>query len=659
MDSAALGVVHPPVGGVSPGPGKAQRPVLLRAVAWLPRGRLLPERIWLHRHRWISRFALIQALCLAAYPLLWEHSISGAAFVIAIVATPAVLGMSTQPSRRLRTASVTVSLMFASATLVDLCDGLTEAHFHFFVMVGVVALYQDWTAFGVCIATTVLDHAVMGTVAPHTVFANADQWAHPVRFAIIHGGFVLAASVTHLIAWRANEEQELSDPLTRLPNRTAFLESLDRRLAERRHVISVLFVDLDDFKSINDSGGHHVGDLALLEAGQRMRHIVREGDLVARLGGDEFAVLIRGDAFNAAEIGRRISQALQFPMVTDGREVFIKASVGVVDTELSGSRESADLLRGADLAMYLAKSYGKNQVVTYTAEVDRIVRERAELASDTRHALPGGQFAVHYQPLVRGADGHLIGVEALLRWNHPTRGLISPTEFIPIAEETGEIKAIGAWVLATACEQVVRWQQTMAGCADLELAVNLSPVQLRDPDFLEVLTTSINRSGLPARSLTLEVTEGMLLQDLGLARRQLDAARTLGVRVAIDDFGTGYSSLSYLSKLPADQVKIDMSFITELGRDPSAAALVKGIIDMAGALNLDVLAEGVEEHHQQQILNQLGCRYSQGYLYSKPLTAEACGRYLTGAPSLPDEPSPTDVTSPVELTARLVGRGHD
>jgi len=302
--------------------------------------------------------------------------------------------------------------------------------------------------------------------------------------------------------------------------------------------------------------------------------------------------------------------------------------------------------------MYLAKSSGKNQVITYTAGVDKIVRERAELASDIRHALPGGQLTVHYQPLVRGLDGQLTGVEALLRWNHPIRGLISPAEFIPIAEETGEIKAIGAWVPAVACEQVVRWQQTMPRCADLDLAVNLSPVQLRDSDFLEVITTSLNRSGLPASSLTLEVTEGMLLQDLGLARRQLDAARTLGVRVAIDDFGTGYSSLSYLGKLPADQVKIDMSFISALGRDPGAAALVKGIIDMAHALNLDVLAEGVEESGQQEILSRLGCSYSQGYLYSKPLTAEAFPAFLASAAAPRTEPSRP------ELADQSAGRDH-
>jgi diguanylate cyclase (GGDEF)-like protein len=592
------------------------------AVTWLPKGRVMPERIWARRHRWITWFAFIQAACLGLCALRSVGPV-GSAMILAIVGTPALLGMSSQPSRRLRTASVTVSLMFASATLVDLSGGLIEAHFHFFVMLGVVALYQDWTAFGVCIAITVLHHAVMGTIAPRSVFATADEWAHPVKWAVIHGVFVLAACVTHLIAWRANEEQELSDPLTRLPNRTAFVEALDRGLADERRAVSVLFVDLDKFKSINDSGGHNTGDLALLEAGRRMRDVVREGDLVARLGGDEFAILVRGEVAVAVEVGHRISQCLQAPLMTDGREVFIQASIGVADTGLAGSRASADLLRDADLAMYLAKASGKNQVVTYTAGVDKLVRRRAELAADLRRALPGGQLEVHYQPVVRGLDGQLIGVEALLRWNHPTLGPISPTEFVPIAEETGEIRAIGAWVLATACAQVVGWQQSLPACRDLDLAVNLSPAQLRDPDFLLVLTTSLHRTGLQAARLTLEVTEGMLLQDLGFARRQLDAARALGVRVAIDDFGTGYSSLAYLAKLPADQVKIDQSFVTGLTIDSGAVALVKGIIDMARALNLDVLAEGVEEQSQQDILSRLGCPHSQGYLYSKPVSAEA------------------------------------
>jgi diguanylate cyclase (GGDEF)-like protein len=616
----------------------ASRSAIWWAVTWLPKGRVLPERVWVRRHHRISWFALIQAACLGLYTL-WDGSAGGCALVAALVGTPALLGMTHKPSRRLRTASVTVSLMFASATLVSLSGGLIEAHFHFFVMLGVVALYQDWTAFGVCLATVVLHHAVMGAITPRSVYQTPDQWAHPVKWAMVHAGFVLAASVTHLIAWRANEEQELSDPLTLLPNRTAFVEALDRRLADEGCAVSVLFVDLDNFKSINDSGGHHIGDLALLEAGQRMRYIVREGDMVARLGGDEFAVLVQGDAARAIGIGQRISHALQMPLVTDGREVFIQASIGVVDAELAGSRESADLLRDADLAMYLAKSSGKNQVVTYTAGVDKIVRDRAALAADIRHALSGGQFEVHYQPLVRGVDGHLTGLEALLRWNHPTRGLVGPTEFIPIAEETGEIRAIGEWVLGTACEQVMRWQSSVPGCADLDLAVNLSPVQLRDPDFIRVLTTSLHRAGLQPNRLTLEVTEGMLLQDLGLARRQLDAARALGARVAIDDFGTGYSSLSYLAKLPADQVKIDRSFVKDLAIDFGAATLVKVIVDMARALNLDVIAEGVEERGQQDILTQLGCPRSQGYLYSKPMPADAFPAFAAAAASSAANPS--------------------
>ena len=252
--------------------------------------------------------------------------------------------------------------MLASASIVDISGGVTEAHFHFFVMIGVVALYQDWLAFGLCILIVVLHHAVMGKLDPNAVFGSR-QAADPLKWALIHAGFVLAASVTHLIAWKASEEQERSDPLTRLPNRAAFVELLDRRLAQRDRPVSVLFLDLDNFKSINDRAGHHVGDLAIQHAAGRMANVLREGDVAARLGGDEFAVLVHGDVSAAETVGRRLSDALQAPVVLDGREVFLQASIGVADAQLAGSRDSADLLRDADLAMYLAKSSGKNQVM--------------------------------------------------------------------------------------------------------------------------------------------------------------------------------------------------------------------------------------------------------------------------------------------------------
>ncbi len=602
------------------------RSPLRRAVSLLPAGRMLPAPIWERRHLWITRFALLQSVGIGLYALTQHLAIVSCITYVLACAVPALLGWYRGASRRMRTMSSTVGLMLSSASIVDIAGGVTEAHFHFFVMIGVVALYQDWLAFGLCILIVVLHHAVMGKLDPNAVFGGR-QSADPLKWALIHAGFVLAASVTHLIAWKASEEQELSDPLTRLPNRASFVETLDRRLADPDRPVSVLFVDLDNFKSINDGAGHHIGDLAIQHAGARMSKVLREGDVAARLGGDEFAVLVHGDASQAQFVGRRISDALQSPVVLDDREVFIQASIGVADSQLAGSRDSADLLRDADLAMYLAKSSGKNQVVVYTAGVDKLVRERASLAADIRHALMRDEFELHYQPLIAAGD-RLTGVEALLRWHHPQRGLVPPNDFIQLAEETGDIRAIGAWVLRTAAEQVVRWHAELPGCEQLELSVNLSPLQLRDRDLVTMVVDVLADTGLDPHQLTLEVTESTLLTDLDLARQHLDSLRALGCRVAIDDFGTGYSSLSYLSRLPADVVKIDRSFVKDLDQYSGAVALVRGIIEMARALGLDVLAEGVEIQAQQAILGELGCPRYQGYLFCKPLPADEFSDYV-------------------------------
>jgi diguanylate cyclase (GGDEF)-like protein len=612
---------------------------------WLPQGNMLHSHVFAARHRMITRLALVQAVALGVYGIVADHDASSALVAVLVAGLPALGGLLTSLPRAVRMLSVVTSLMFASASLVDLTHGLTEAHFHFFVMLGVVSLYQDWAAFGLCVLITVVHHALMGLAAPGTVFATAAQRSHPVQWALIHGGFILAASITHIVAWRFTEQLERRDPLTQLPNRAAFADQVDQALGQHPGPVSVLFVDLDNFKAINDSGGHHLGDLALTHAATVMADNLRPNDVIARLGGDEFAVLVLGDATLGERLATRILKSLQEPFTADGREVLVTASIGVADTELTISRVSADLLRGADLAMYCAKSSGRNKLVRYSAEVDIAVRERAALAADLQHALERNELDVYYQPVVLGEPPRVCGVEALARWHHPRHGMVPPDTFIPLAEESGLIKTIGAFVFRVAATQVAAWHRDLPGCADLQLAVNLSPVQLRDPTLVAMIGDTLGHSGLAPGHLIVEVTESMLLAELDLARRQLEALRSIGAQVAIDDFGTGYSSLSYLAKLPADQVKIDKSFVQDLAREKSpSVALVRSIIDMATALGLDVQAEGVEIDEQQAILSGLGCERAQGFLYSRPLPSADFAQFMSATPRV----LPTVELAPVD-----------
>jgi diguanylate cyclase (GGDEF)-like protein len=578
------------------------------------------------------RFALLQSVGVGLFGLLRGFSVIVCALDVILVAAPAVLACYRGASQSIRTISSTVSLMFASATIVDLANGSDVAHFHFFVMVGVVALYQDWLAFGVCILITVLHHAVLGTIDPKVVYGSSGEASDPVAWAFIHGAFILASSITYLIGWKTNEQQELSDAMTRLPNRTAFVRTLSQILGNPDRLVSVLYIDIDNFKQINDSAGHEAGDAVLQYVGERMHGVIREGDTLARLGGDEFAICVIGGASTAAAVASRLLLSLEEPVHVGQRELLVHASIGIADTELARSRLADDLIRDADLAMYLAKSSGGTRVVTYTAGVDQAVRQRAQLATDLRDALGGEQFELQYQPVVAGQAGELMGVEVLIRWHHPERGLVMPMEFIPLAEETGEIRAIGAWVLCTAAGQVVQWQRTLPGCGDLHLAVNLSPVQLRDENLVELISSTLAAVGLRPDHLTLEVTESMLLTDLAMARRQLDELRAMGVRVAIDDFGTGYSSLSYLSKLPADIIKIDRSFIQGLAGSSGTSVLTRAIVNMANGLNLETVAEGVENVDQQMLLNDLGCHFSQGFLYAPAISVSDFAAFVAQWP---------------------------
>jgi diguanylate cyclase (GGDEF)-like protein len=586
----------------------------------LPHGRMLPEVVWQRRHQVIVRLALASAAVLLLLSWAWGASQLAAVTVLVAVGSPLALAVAPSLGRTTRSAATTVSLMAASVALVHLWSGVTEAHFVFFVMVGVVSLYQHWVPFGIALLVVTLHHGVVGTLYPHAVFGHGGMH-DPWLWAGVHAAFVLAASLAHLAAWRLNEDQVLSDALTGTANRTQLEESTARLLREGRPV-SLLFIDLDGFKDVNDSRGHAAGDQVLLAVADRFQRSVRPEDLVARIGGDEFAVLLAASPDSARTVGERIRAALAVPVTLDAGLATVHASIGLATSADPGEHTAGSLLRDADLAMYLAKAQGGDQVVAYSDGMAEAARRRAELQQDLALAVPAGQLEVHYQPTVRLADGRTTGFEALVRWHHPERGLVPPAEFIPLAEETGTISEIGRWVLRTALRQGAAW--TAAAPEPIRMAVNLSPRQLLDSGVVADVTAALQESGFPADQLTLEVTEGVLVQDGDGVIGQLEQLRELGVAIAIDDFGTGFAGLSYLRRLPADIIKIDRSFVSDLTSGGSSTTLIASIVELARTLGLSVVAEGVETEDQRRVLADLHCGSAQGFLFARPEPADRC-----------------------------------
>ncbi len=413
------------------------------------------------------------------------------------------------------------------------------------------------------------------------------------------------------------------DSLTGLPNRAMFTELLKAEIesSKRRedHMFAVLFLDLDRFKNINDSLGHTHGDLLLVAFAERLERTLRPLDTLARFGGDEFAILLSGmtDATDAVRVAQRIQNELSQPFVLDKNSAFATASIGIALSS-SGYDRPEDILRDADTAMYRAKENGKARYEVFDHGMHARAVSRLQLESDLRHAVEQNEFCVHYQPIVSLQTGRLAGFEALLRWNHPRRGIVMPADFIPVAEETGLIVPIGEWVLKEACARVRKWQIDSPSHRSLSLSVNLSARQVAQPDLLERIKEALAATKLNPHCLKLEITESVVMENAEAAALMFKQLRSLGVQLSIDDFGTGYSSLSYLHRFPLNYLKIDRSFVSRLTTD-NDNAIVRTISTLARNLGMEVIAEGIETEEQHQQLKMLGCEYGQGYLFSRPV----------------------------------------
>ena len=435
---------------------------------------------------------------------------------------------------------------------------------------------------------------------------------------------------------RAVEEQlvhdALHDRLSGLPNRTLFVDRLTQAIAtlpRGNGTLAVLFLDVDRFKVINDGLGHDAGDEVLLELSRRLAALMRPGDTVARFGGDEFVVLCEEleHGAQAALIAHRLQDAISEPVTVGGAEVVVTMSVGIAVAS-SEDDIASDLLRDADAAMYRAKRDGGAQALLFDDKMRDEAQQRLATEVELRRALTQGELRLHYQPVVDLRTGVITGVEALLRWEHPTRGLVLPSEIIPIAEETGLIVAIGEWALEQACYQLLRWQRGFPRRVPLTMAVNLSGVQLGHSAFVGRAGDIIAKSGVDVGTLVLEITETVLMRDASQALYVLDALKAFGMGLSIDDFGTGYSSLSYLKRFPVDLLKIDRSFVDGLGTDPDDLAIVQAIIALAGSLGMSTVAEGVETQTQLDTLRRIGCDSAQGFLLGRPVDAAQLSELL-------------------------------
>ena len=428
----------------------------------------------------------------------------------------------------------------------------------------------------------------------------------------------------------------LHDPLTNLPNRTLLVKRLEFAINQAKRYenyrYAILFLDLDRFKVINDSLGHVIGDYLLTTIAQKLKTHLREIDLVARLGGDEFVILLEdiSEPEKVIQIAERILADCQTPLIIKGHKIFTSLSIGIV-LGTKDYHQASDLIRDADIAMYRAKKQGKNSYKFFDALMHTQALKCLTLETDLRKAFEQEEFTVYYQPIVDVLDNRLVGFEALVRWRHPTRGFVFPDEFIPVAEEAGLIVSLDSWVFYQACQQMVSWKNKFANFSPLKISINLSAQDLRKASLIEDITRILADIGLEGNSITLEITESMLIEDIDQTIDLLTQLESRNIQISIDDFGTGYSSLNYLHRLPAHNLKIDCSFVSQMQAENRNYQVVSTIITLSNQLGLTVVAEGIETPQQLQQLQQLGCQLGQGYLFSKPLSAaEIEAHFLQG-----------------------------
>ncbi len=496
-----------------------------------------------------------------------------------------------------------------------------------------VALALVGAAATMSVATWLTTLRLMGRSGELTSGGIFDLLTIAMGFAAALACVLLARSVTQSEGKRLHES--LHDSLTLLPNRALFTDRVTHEIVRQRRrdkrSLALIFLDIDGFKAINDTMGRDVGNALLIAVSDRINETLRPGDSVARLGADEFGILVESlDSVElATNVADRILASLKPAFDVDGQEVFLGACIGIA-TPITGDEDAATLVQHADLAMHRAREIGKNAIEVFQPAMASLARQRLDMENELRGAADRGELQLYYQPIVDLPNRQTVSLEALLRWIHPVRGIIPPMEFIPLAEQSGLIVPIGRWVLRTACTQLQEWHTSVPDFRHLTVSVNLSARQLRDPELVNDVKVIVEETGLDPGSLTLEVTESMLIDNVTDSVAKLHALRAMGIRIALDDFGTGYSSLSYIQQMPLDAIKIDRSFVMKINDDQTSSAVARSIVTLGRTLELGVIAEGIETTVQLDELLRIGCMVGQGFHFAKPVPGDELEAALEG-----------------------------